>query len=636
MSSGPEHHSSNRYGSSHEYRIAIVGAGPRGTGVLERLLAHLADSAVAATTSIHVFDPFPAGAGRIWRGSQPPLLWMNSVAADVTMFTDETTVVDGPIKPGPTLAEWVLANIETLKSDPEVAPELETFTAQSFASRTLQSRYLEWVFAQAVTDAPAAVDVHRSTVVDIEDSPHGTQTLTLDDGSTLEVDTVLLAQGHPDALPSSAETYLQKFADTHGLTYVGPGYTADLDPDVVPSGEPILVAGLGLAFVDWMVLLAESRGGVFTRDADGDLTYEPSGREPIIYAGSRRGVPYHSKIGYDIAAARPPLPKYFTADDFPGDERLDFRRDIWPLAAKELAGAHFHELFASHPERTTGEWADFDARFAVLPWGSAEALELVESFVPKDDDRIDLDLIDRPLTGESYGGVDDATARIIGYIDADLARRADHHYSSDAAVFSALLSVYMTTGELLRRGRIPAASVAMDIEGWLHSFFSFIASGPPPQRLEQLRALASCGIVRFLGPDTTFSADTTDGLFVAQSAAHPEVVTARTLVDARLPVASIQSSGDTLLRTLHARGEMVEIRANERSAAKISVDGRSRITKSDGTVHEHRYAVGPWVAGHNWSSAFPRPRTNAGFFRHNDALAVELLSRAGTESRTET
>ncbi|WP_072803898.1 FAD/NAD(P)-binding protein [Rhodococcoides yunnanense] len=621
--------------STQRHRIAIVGAGPRGTGVLERLLAHLGGREAADTVEIHVFDPFPAGAGRIWRGSQPPLLWMNSVAADVTMFTDDSTVVDGPVDPGPTLDEWVLGNIETLRLDPELTAELETFTSSSFASRTLQSRYLEWVFARTVTDAPIDVEVHRSAVVDIEDSQQGTQQqgtqqqgtqqLTLQDGSTLEVDVVLLAQGHPDALPSAAESYLHKFADSHELTYVGPGYTADLDPDVVPEAEPILVAGLGLAFVDWMVLLAESRGGVFSRNSDGDLTYTPSGREPLIYAGSRRGVPYHSKIGYDIAAARPPLPKYFTADAFPGDALLDFRRDIWPLAAKEVAGAHFHELFASHSDRTNGSWEDFDSRFAEVPWGSAASAALVEEFVPKDDDRIDLEQIDRPLAGEHYEGIDDATARIIGYIDADLARRADPRYSSDAAVFNALLSVYMTTGELLRRGRIPAESVATDIEGWLHSFFSFIASGPPPQRLEQLRALASCGIIRFLGPDTTFSADTTMGVFSAQSAAHEETVTARTLVDARLPVASIRASGDALLRSLHERGEIVEIRANERSAAKISVDGRSRILRSDGTSHDRRYAVGPWVAGHNWSSAFPRPRINAGFFRHNDALAIELL-----------
>lgn len=606
------------------HRIAIVGAGPRGTGVLERLLAHLATRDSGEVVAIDVFDPFPAGAGRIWRGSQPPLLWMNSVAADVTMFTDDTTVVDGPVEPGPTLAEWVIGNIGTLRGDPELSEELASFTADSFASRTLQSRYLEWVFARAVGTATAEVRLHRNLVVDIVGDE--VQTLTLDDGSTIDVDVVLLAQGHPDALPSAAETYLRTFAETNDLTYVGPGYTADLDPDVIPEREPILVAGLGLAFIDWMVLLAESRGGIFSRSQDGTLGYSPSGREPIIYAGSRRGVPYHSKIGYDIAAARPPLPKYFTADSFPGDGWLDFRRDIWPLAAKEVAGAHFYELFRSHPHRANGSWSDFEAQFDSLTWVSAESIELVEAFVPKDEDRIDLERIDRPLAGESYEGIDDVTTRVIGYVDADLARRADPAYSSDAAVFNALLSVYMTTGELLRRGRIPAESVAADIEGWLHSFFSFIASGPPPQRLEQLRALASHGIVRFLGPDTTFSADTTAGLFTAQSASHPEVITTRTLVDARLPVASIQSSGDALLRALHSRGEMVEIRANERSSAKISVDGRSRVVRSDGTFHHARYAVGPWVAGHNWSSAFPRPRTNAGFFRHNDALAVELLT----------
>lgn len=344
-------------------------------------------------------------------------------------------------------------------------------------------------------------------------------------------------------------------------------------------------------------------------------------------------MPYHSKIGYDIAAARPPLPKYFTADGFPGNGFLDFRRDVWPTAAKELAGAHYHELFASHADRTTGTWQDFEIEFDAVAWGSEESAALVERFVPKDDDRIDLALIDRPLTGETYDSVDDATARIIGYIESDLARRADHHYSSDAAVFNALLSVYMTTGELLRRGRIPAESVAQDIEGWLHSFFSFIASGPPPQRLEQLRALASSGIVRFLGPDTTFSADTNAGVFTARSGSHDDIVTARTLVDARLPVASIRSSGDALLRSLHERGQMVEVRANERSPAKISVDGRSRILHSDGSVHPARFAVGPWVAGHTWSSAFPRPRINAGFFRHNDALAVELLTSGANESR---
>lgn len=77
----------------------IVGGGPRGTGVLERILAHESVNADPTPIDIHVVDPYPAGAGRIWRGSQAPLLWMNSTTADVTMFTDETTAVIGPVLP---------------------------------------------------------------------------------------------------------------------------------------------------------------------------------------------------------------------------------------------------------------------------------------------------------------------------------------------------------------------------------------------------------------------------------------------------------------------------------------------------------------------------------------------------------
>lgn len=599
------------------FTIAIVGAGPRGTGILERVLARGLDPSL----TIHVVDPFPPGAGRIWRGSQPPLLWMNSVAADVTMFTDESTVVDGPRRPGPTLAEWVLANAVALREDPELRDELRHFTSGSFASRTLQSRYLSWVFDQVVSNTDARVIVHRARVVDLSDD----RTLILDDGSTVDADVVVLAQGHPDALASPRETELAEFARTHALTYIGPGYTADLDPGPVPSGEPVLVAGLGLAFVDWMVLLAESRGGRFIRGEDGELHYTASGTEPVIYAGSRRGVPYHAKISYDIAAARPPLPKYFTADAFDGDGPLHFREQIWPLASKELAWAHYYELFASHPERTVGTWAEFEAGLSNFVWGSADLAEFVETLVPKDEDRIDVARIDKPFAGRRFESLDDVQTQVGEYIVGDLHRRADPHYSSDAAVFSALLSVYMTIGELLRRGRIPAHSVATDVEGWLHSFFSFVASGPPPLRLEQLLALNRAGVVRFLGPEVTFTAE--GDRFVARSTAHDAVVSAETLIDARLPVATIANAGDELLRTLHARGDITDIRATEDSAAKVAVDGRARLITASGAPAENRYAVGPWVAGHNWSSAFPRPRTNAGFFRHNDQLAAELLGR---------
>ena len=89
--------------------IAIVGAGPRGAGLLERVAASVVEllpQAGATALDVHLIDPFPAGAGRIWRHDQSPLLAMNSMAADVTMFTDASVHCEGPIVPGPSLWDW--------------------------------------------------------------------------------------------------------------------------------------------------------------------------------------------------------------------------------------------------------------------------------------------------------------------------------------------------------------------------------------------------------------------------------------------------------------------------------------------------------------------------------------------------
>ncbi len=86
--------------------VAIIGAGPTGLAVLERLLANAAEREIASELHVHLIDPFPSGAGRIWRQDQSALLWMNSMAEDVTMFTDATVTCEGPIVPGPSLDVW--------------------------------------------------------------------------------------------------------------------------------------------------------------------------------------------------------------------------------------------------------------------------------------------------------------------------------------------------------------------------------------------------------------------------------------------------------------------------------------------------------------------------------------------------
>ncbi len=81
--------------------LVVVGAGPGGTSLLERLVANAPELAGSDPIDVHVIDPHPPGAGRVWRQAQSPLLWMNSMAEDVTMFTDASVVCEGPIAARP-------------------------------------------------------------------------------------------------------------------------------------------------------------------------------------------------------------------------------------------------------------------------------------------------------------------------------------------------------------------------------------------------------------------------------------------------------------------------------------------------------------------------------------------------------
>ncbi|POX49143.1 FAD/NAD(P)-binding domain-containing protein [Streptomyces sp. Ru72] len=569
--------------------LVIVGAGPRGTGFLERIAANAPALYAGSELDVHLVDPYPPGAGRIWRQAQSPLLLMNSHAEDVTMFTDETVTMQGPVREGPTLHEW--AGVD----------------GRLFAERQRQGAYLRWVYEQAVAALPPGIRVHHHPrfAVRVDGPREGRQRVWLEGrAEPLTADLVVLTLGHLDAELDGEQRALASYARAHGLVHLPPDFTADSDLSPLKAGEPVLVRGFGLAFVDLMALLTEGRGGRYEGD-----TYVPSGREPVLYVGSRRGVPYHSKLGYGWTGERPPLPRFFGPAEVDAllarPERLDFRRDVWPLVEKELGFAHYHRLFTAHPGRTTVAWRDFEEKYAVADAASMPAL--VSAAVPDPADRLDLSALDRPLDGVRHASFDDLQDGLRRYIEADLTRRHDPAHSPDLAVFLGLLSVY---GQLVRLG---------DIGPWWHGFFSHLASGPPGPRLRQMLALSRAGVLRFLGADMTVT--TEDGVFRASSGTVPGAfVEARALVEARLPHPTVERTRDRLLRELHADGAAA---TGEGLLAVDPADGR--VLDRSGRPHPRRFALGPHTDARG-SGAFTRPRTGGPAFRQNDAAARAALT----------
>lgn len=567
-------------GKTRMRTLVVIGGGPRAAGLLERIAAQ----SPSLELTVHVVDPHPPGAGRVWRHAQSPLLRMNSMAEDVTVFTDASFDGDGPIRPGPSLAEWT-----------DIDPT-------SFPSRQVQSKYLSWFFDHVVESLPPniSVSVHQARALKVVGD-----WVWLDNGESLRGDVLVLALGHLDAEPEPEHRELAEHASEHGLVHVPPLYSADADLSEV-SGDVVL-RGFGLAFIDLMVLLTEGRGGRYTR-VDGQLHYLRSGAEPTMYVGSRRGVPYHSKTGYRLQGVRPELPCFFAADALRGRD-LDFRADVWPLMAKEIAWGHYHELFTGHPGLVRMSFPEFAVSFAALPWYSEEMRELEELAVPDPADRIDFERLDRPLTGLTFSSSEEFQEHLRAYVEADVARRSDPRHSADLGAFLALLSVYGQMAQVVPH------------DGWWHGYFSYLASGPPPDRLEELLALSRAGVVRFVGADMWVEA--VDGAFLAGSPTTPDVVRANGLIEARLPTHALSRTADPVLRSLRAVGDV-----SEDDAGLVRVSPAGRLIDERGVEDPARFAVGPFTTGKAYA-AFARPNTNAPAFRQNDVLAREILRTLG-------
>ncbi|WP_422936287.1 FAD/NAD(P)-binding protein [Sinomonas sp. P47F7] len=628
--------------------LAVVGGGPRAAMLLERLAANLPE--FPAPLEVHVIEPHSPGSGRIWRRGQSPLLALNSRAAYVTMFTDHSVQCGGPAAEGPSLAEWARdlsgpcaftaddAELwRALAGAPELAGEARDLAPDSFPTRRLQSLYLEWFFRRAVDGLGrrgVTVTVHPDTAVRVKArAGRDGAVVSLASGGSIAADAVVLALGHTDATLPPQSSELADFARRHRLAYVPPAYTTDAGLSRLGPGEDVIVSGLGLAFIDLVVLLFESRGGRFVPDPEagpeeGALRYLPSGREPRLLAGSRRGVPYHSKVRGGLHGEAPGPLRFLTvaavAPLLPRRGEIDFVEDLWPLVAREVAWAYYRELFTGHPGRVRLPWPEFAERFAAAPWGSPELDTLVAGAVPLEPDRLDLARLDRPLEGLG-GSPAEVHGAVVRHIREDLALRDSGEHSETLALFLGLLRAYMELGRLVPLDQLTPASRDL-VCGWWHGFFSFVDSGPPAGRLRELLALERAGLVQFLGPGLSVKADEAAGVFRASAAGGSVTADARAFVEARLPGPALGRSANPLLQSLAAVGL-----AREDRSGRLVVDSQARV---DGPARRWLFAAGAgttsWAAG-----AFARPRSNAAPFRETDALARRLLAQLTTPPPSE-
>ncbi|MFD7102588.1 FAD/NAD(P)-binding protein [Streptomyces celluloflavus] len=624
-------------------RVAVVGAGPRGLSVLERLCANARAEHAGRPLTVHVIDPYPPGAGRVWRTAQSRHLLMNTVASQITVYTDAGVRIDGPVEPGPSLYEWAAA-LETDGGAGGVAAavraEARRLSPDDYPTRAFYGHYLEDAYRRIVAGAPGGVRVvaHRRRAVALDQDRRGGQHLVLDDGTRLDaLDAVVLAQGHLDAVLAPGEAELGSAARELGLGYVPPANPADVDLSWIGPERTVLLRGLGLNFFDHLALFTLGRGGVFTRSG-GRVVYRASGREPRLLAGSRRGIPYHARGENEKGAHGRHLPRLLTPEVIAqlrkraqAGERLRFDTDLWPLIDAEVSCVYYAALLAA---RGRGVWCGrFAEEFLDAPDAAARD-RLLDTWAIAPGERWDWERLAGPGPAGGFADRGAFRAWLLGHLRADVAAaRAGNVSGPLKAALDALRDLRNEIRLVVDHGGLEGRSYREHLQSWYTPLNAFLSIGPPVSRIEEMAALIEAGVLEVLGPGTWVRVDRARRAFVAASSVPGPQVAADVLIEARLPEPDVRRTTDPLLRRLLAAGGCAPYRIPTADGAGYETGGLAvgarpyRLLDADGRASGRRFAYGvPTEAVHWITAAGIRPGVDSVTLGDSDAIARAVLA----------
>ncbi len=529
------------------HRIAIIGSGPRGLSVLERLAALMLAQPPARKVVIHLIDSAPIGTGRIWRTDQPHHYVMNTVAEEVSSFSGPLD--GGPPRPGagPSLAQWWSAVDSGYPG------------ANAYAPRAIHGQYMQFVLSTIEESFSPGISLQRisAQVLDLTDTPH-TRTLALDNGQSLNVDKVVIATGHPTPELTGWEKQLQQFADqTQGLAFIRGDSAADMPLERIKAHHHVGIVGLGLAFHDIVAALTVGRGGRFT-EVDGVTVYLASNREPRLYAGSRSGmlIPARGRNQKEPNFQYQPL--CITREKIDALQQrgeIDFAAEVLPLLLVEINIVYFATAIGLQSGPTAA--AQFKARVSQLQAFSLPALiAQAEQFGVSNLPVLDLDRLARPFQSQTF----ESPAAFAQALDRVLLD--DLHNALEGNVnnpLKAALDTIRDTRALIRSvvdfGRLTPGTHRKDFLQAYAPTSLFLTAGPPLYRTEQIRALMTAGVLTLVGPETIYGTDAEQQKLTIES---PRVSQSRQLldvvIDGRIPSPDLLRDPSVLTRNLVRRG----------------------------------------------------------------------------------
>ncbi|POH11330.1 FAD/NAD(P)-binding protein [Fructilactobacillus sanfranciscensis] len=606
-------------------KIAIIGAGPRGLMMLHRLLKTLKQPA-----EIDLYDSFQIG-GHVWRTDQPLYYLMNSTAQLVTLFNDyqekSTT--------GPTFYEWSQSEaaqtfIKEQHYDQDFSKVCHSLQPNDFGPRALFGVYAQWFYQEIRENLSGNLSINfinqtvNSAAV-LSKNRYEIQT----DTTTITYDEVICSTGTSNNRLTNDEKSLANYADQYNLTYITPSYVNEADLTNITSDQTVLLRGLGLNFFDYLATFTTGRGGKYSYDKNQHLTYQPSGKEPKLVAGSRRGVPYYPKTMNQLPLGQH-LPLYFlnweNIKTNLVDQKLSFAK-FWDLFQAEIENRYYQLLIKAKYPNLNAE--SFTKAFQT----SKDRKATIAKCNFNEEDLLDWNLLANPVAGTSITNIAAYQKILLQWVKliTDDAKLGSLHAPITGAL-TIFVDMRTTIQKLVAEHYFTNDDYVNKFIKEFTSFTGFLTSGPPVIRYEQLQALLEAKILTIVPPQLQVIG--ANHHFIARSHFYPgEIFTCDALIEARLPKTNLSLTNDKLLNSLQ--------KDNIFSSYKIPLtDGQQFNTQavnvaepnfnpldSQGELHHHLFVWGLPITGVEWmTTALPHALSDDRNFMITNQIAKQIVN----------
>ena len=605
------------------YRVAIVGGGPRGLGVLERLTAICAERNPSWGLHVHLIDPGEPGQGT-HPSFQPHHLLTNTVAGQITLFADPSVRDAGPIRHGPSFLDWAQdAGYRRVHGEyVRTSSDGEAIHEDDYLPRALLGGYLTYVYDLLVRTLPRNVSLthYRCTAEDVEPLRDGKLRIALAGGFTFLADCAVLTTGHIDSRPSKQEERLDNHVrlgrrKNPRLLYLRNAYPIGRLQAVSADAE-VGIQGAGLTAYDIISELTVGRGGRFVPAGKRQLKYQASGREPRMTLWSRHGIPFSARGVNQKGIGGLHRAVFFTRAWIDAARRrsqlmgrggkLDYHADIWPMLRKEMC-------FVYDTVRTTASAID-PAQYR--PSAESERA-LSRIFAPLADGRFE----DESAFAEA----------LRSHIESDLAHAFGGNVDDPVkAATDVLRDLRDYVRYAVDYGGLTEESHRRFLDEVMPAMYR-TSAGAPKERNMELLALLDAGLLSFgPGPNPVLHFDRARARFTLRSTrfARPVERALDVVIRARIDCTIYPEQQESaLFRNMLSRGTLRPHMNGGFHPGGIDVDASQNVIGAGGYGHPNLWALGILTEGANWCTyVLPRAQVNSRFIQFSGRCALNVFA----------